>query len=389
MSTAVMLLLVVCTTGLGLYVVAWGIVCGWWACQRRRKVTGAGGVSILKPLCGLDEDLERNLHSFFSLDHEPLQLVCGAADAGDPALALVRRLARQHPHRDVAIVVGHDDGAASPKVGVLEMLLPHARHGIILLSDSNVRIGADDVGRVLAGFADPRVGMVYQAVVGVGERALPAAVENLHYTEIAGFLSIAAALFAGQHVVNGKGQWIRREALDAIGGFAGVRDMGADDYVLAQLVDAAGWRLALAPVPVRIVHRDWSWRAAAQRHIRHSGMRRRLCPWAYPLELLLNPLPLSLPLLATGIAPLVPLLAVLKIALEVTMARLLRGEWMAWHHVLLLPLKDLFYFVGWFASFSTRTVSWRGRSYALGAGTRLIPLEEAAPALLGDRSAAA
>lgn len=389
MSTAAMLLVGVCTAGMVLYAVAWGIVCGWYACQRRRQVTAAGGVTILKPLCGLDEELERNLLSFFSLDHEPLQLVFGAADAGDPAVALVRRLARQHPHRDVAIVVGSDDGAASPKVGVLETLLPHARHGIILLSDSNVRIGPDDVGRVLAGFADPRVGMVYQAVVGVGERALPAAVENLHYTEIAGFLSIAAALFAGQHVVNGKGQWIRREALDAIGGFAGVRDVGADDYVLAQLVAAAGWRLRLAATPVRIVHRDWSWRAAAQRHLRHSGMRRRLCPWAYPLELLLNPLPLALPLLATGSAPLVPVLAVLKVALEVTMARLLRGEWMAWHHAALLPLKDLFYFVGWFASFSTRTVSWRGRTYALGAGTRLIPLAEATPALLGDRSAAA
>jgi ceramide glucosyltransferase len=389
MSAATTLLVAVCATGMGLYVVAWVIVCDWWAGQRRRQATAAGGVSILKPLCGLDEELERNLVSFFSLDHEPLQLVFGVADAGDPALAIVRRLARQHPHRDVAIIVGHDDGAASPKVGVLEMLLPHARHGIILLSDSNVRIGPDDVGRVLAGFADPHVGMVYQAVVGVGERALPAAVENLHYTEIAGFLSIAAVRFAGQHVVNGKGQWIRREALDAIGGFVGVRDVGADDYVLAQLVAAAGWRLRLAPIPVRIVHREWSWRAAVQRHLRHSGMRRQLCPWAYPLELLLNPLPLALPLLATGAAPLVPLVVVLKVTLEVTMARMLRGEWTSWRHVACLPLKDLFYWAGWFASFSTRTVSWRGRTYALGAGTRLVPVAEAAPALLGERSAAA
>jgi ceramide glucosyltransferase len=231
--------------------------------------------------------------------------------------------------------------------------------------------------------------MVYQAVVGVGERSLPAAVENLHYTEIAGFLSIAAALFARHHVVNGKGQWLRREALDAIGGFAGVRDVGADDYVLAQLVAAAGWRLRLAPVPVRIIHRDWSWRSAAQRHLRHAGMRRRLCPWAYPLELIFNPLPLTLPLVATGLAPLVPLLVILKVALEASMATLLRGSAPAWPHMALLPVKDLFYFVGWFASFTSNTVTWRGRTYLLGRGTRLVPVADTAPEVSRDRRAAA
>lgn len=389
MSAAATPLLVFVSAGIGLYVVAWLFVVGWWAWHRRRPATAPGAVSILKPLCGLDEDLERNLASFFELEHDPVQLVFGAADPDDPALALVRRLARRYPGRDVAIVVGHDPTAASPKVGVLESLLPHARHDLILLSDSNVRIAPDDVGRVLAGFSDPRVGMVYQAVVGVGERSLPAAVENLHYTEIAGFLSIAAALFARHHVVNGKGQWLRREALDAIGGFAGVRDVGADDYVLAQLVAAAGWRLRLAPVPVRIIHRDWSWRSAAQRHLRHAGMRRRLCPWAYPLELIFNPLPLTLPLVATGLAPLVPLLVILKVALEASMATLLRGSAPAWPHMALLPVKDLFYFVGWFASFTSNTVTWRGRTYLLGRGTRLVPVADTAPEVSRDRRAAA
>lgn len=389
MTTPASLMLALCAAGFGLYAVAWVIVVAWCRWHRRRPARGAGGVTVLKPLCGLDEDLERNLASFFALDHEPLQLVFGAADPGDPALAVVRRLARRHPDRDVAIVVGSDDAAASPKIGVLERLLPRARHGIILLSDSNVRIAPDDIGRVLAGFADPRVGMVYQAVVGVGEESPAAAVENLHYTEIAGFLSIAAAVFAGQHVVNGKGQWIRRDALDAIGGFAGVRDVGADDYALARLVAAAGWRLRLSPVPVRIVHRQWSWRAAAQRHLRHAGMRRRLCPWAYPLELLLNPLPLTLPLLATEYATLVLPLALLKIALEVSITRLLRGAAPSWRHAPLLPIKDLFYFVGWFAAFTNRTVSWRGRTYALGPGTRLIPVAEPTPTLVPDRRAAA
>jgi ceramide glucosyltransferase len=368
----------------GLYSLAWILVHGWAARHRRQPAAAAGtGVSVLKPLCGADDELERNLASFFRLEHEPLQLVFGAADPADPALDIVRRLARRHPGRDVAIVVGTDDSAASPKVGLMESLLPHARHGIVLLSDSNVRIARGDVGRVLPSFADPAVGMVHQPVVGVGERTLPAAIENLHYTEFAGFLSIAATVLSGQHAVNAKGQWVRRAALADIGDFAGVRDHGADDYILSRLVLARGWRLRLAPVPVETVQTHWSWRSLAARHLRHSSLRRRMVPWAYPLELLLNPVPWSLALLATECAAVALPLVVLKVAIEVSAARLLRGRPLAWRHAVAIPFKDILYFTGWFASFAVRTVAWRGRTYAIGSGGRLVPLA-AEPAAAAD-----
>ena len=382
-------LLAVAATGLGLYATAWLVTVRWSrAGSRRTPAADLTGVTILKPLCGFDEDLEANLRSFFLLEHEPLQLVFGAADAGDPALDVVRRLARRYPNHDVAIVLGGDSDAASPKVGLLESLLPHARHDLILLSDSNVRVAADEIGRVLPCFADPRVGMVYQPVVGIGERTLPAAIENLHYTEFAGLLSIGAAIVAGQHAVNAKGQWVRRRALDDADGFAGVRDHGADDFVLSRLVTGAGWKLRLAPVPVRIVHRAWSWHGLVQRHLRHSGLRRRICPWAYPLELVLNPVPWTLPLLATDYALCVPVVAALKILLEVSAARLLRAQALAPRHVAAILLKDAVYFVGWFASFAVRTVTWRGRTYAIGPGGRLDPVESLPETAFAARPAA-
>jgi ceramide glucosyltransferase len=388
---ASILLVVICAASCGLYAVAWLLVLGWTMWHRRAMRHGIDapptGVSILKPLCGVDDELERNLTSFFRLEHEPLQVIFGVADPADPALALVRRVARRHPGRDVAIVVGSQTDAASPKVGLMETLLPHARHDIILLSDSNVRIARDEIGRVLPGFADPRVGMVYQPVVGIGERRLPAAIENLHYTELAAFLAIAARLFAGQHVVNAKGQWVRRAALADIDDFAGVRDNGADDYMLSRLMLATGWKLALAGVPVHTVHRDWSWQALVHRHLRHAGLRRRLCPWAYPLELLLNPVPWALLLLATPLAAWTLPLVAMKTALELSAARLLRGMPLAWHHAAIIPLKDLGYFFGWFASFAVRTVSWRGRTYEIGPNARLIPLDPTAEPALAARAA--
>lgn len=382
-------LLVVALVGIGLYGTAWTVTL-WWTRRAARLTPPADqtGVTILKPLCGLDEELEANLLSFFAVAHEPVQLVFGAAAHDDPALAVVRNVARRHPYRDVAIVIGGDSDAASPKVGLLEALLPHARHDVILLSDSNVRIGSDEIGRVLPCFADPRVGMAYQPVVGVGERSLPALIENLHYTELAGLLSIGAAIVAGQHAVNAKGQWVRRRALDDIGGFSAVRDHGADDFVLSRLVAGAGWRLALAPVPVRIVHRDWSWRGLVQRHLRHSGLRRRICPWAYPLELVVNPVSWVVALTVTGHAVWVLPVVVLKIALEVSAARLLRCVPLAPRHIAAILVKDGLYCIGWFASFAIRTVAWRGRTYAIGPGGRLDPVESLPEPAFAARPAA-
>jgi ceramide glucosyltransferase len=377
-------------TSFGLFSLAWLLVAAWraWHMLRPRAAVVGRGVSVIKPLCGADDDLERNLVSFFRLDHEPLQLVFGAADPADPALALVRRIARRHPDRDVTIVVGANDDAPNPKVGLQERLLPHARHDVILLSDSNVRVARDDVGRVLPAFDDPQVGLAYQAVTGVGEESLPAAVENLHYNELAGVLAIGATLLTGQHAVNGKGEWVRREALADAGGIEAVRDNAADDSALARLVAAAGWKVRLSPVPVRIVHHSWSWRGLWQRHVRHAACRIRIAPAAYPLELLLNPLPWAAALLATPWAAFAPALLLARILLETSAARILRGEWPSLRHAAAIPLKDAVYLAGWFAPLAVRHVQWRGRSYRLVRHARMIPISAAAASAASNRRAA-
>lgn len=381
------LLVAPCLVSLAAYGLAWSLAIGWLAVnalrpRHRDEPSGAGGgrrqgLTILKPLCGIDEELEANLASFFALDHRPLQLVFGAASSDDPALALVRRLCRRHPGRDVTIVASADPSVPNPKIALMESLLPHARHGVILLSDSNVRIEPDEVGRVLPDFADPAVGMVYQPVVAVGERTVPAAVENLHYTEYAAFLTIGARILAGQHTVNAKGQWVRREALASVGDFAAVRDCGADDYALAELVRRAGWALRPATAVVHVVQRHWSWRNFTHRNLRHAGLRWRICPWAYPLELLFNPIPWTAPLLACGrldLAAVAAAVVAAKVLLELSACRLLRGVELAWRFVPVIPLKDLVIFGCWFVALFARTATWRDRVYRLCPGGRIEPL---------------
>src|SRR5215472_12771999 len=80
--------LVACTVFLGLVVVAaWG--------YRRRPhpasspSAGFPPVTLLKPVYGLEPNLENNLRSFFSQDYPVFELVFGARDLTDPALGIV------------------------------------------------------------------------------------------------------------------------------------------------------------------------------------------------------------------------------------------------------------------------------------------------------------
>jgi ceramide glucosyltransferase len=379
------LLVAPCVVCLFAYCMAWVLVTRRVVTDRRTADTIAiieageplPGLSILKPLCGSDEELEANLRSFLEADHEPLQILFAAASPSDPAITLARRLAAEYPHRDVRVVIGADDTIANPKIALEEAMLPEAKHGILLLSDSNVRLDRGDLTRVLPLFSDPRVGMAYQPVVAEGERTVAATIENLHYTEFAAFLTIGVHEFVGLHTVNAKGQWVRRAALEAAGGFERVRDCGADDYELSQRVERAGWKLAPAATVVRVIQRDWSWQSLARRNLRHAGLRVRICRWAYPLELLFNPIPFALPLVFAGrldLAALGVFAIGAKVAMELSSARLLRGRGLAWRLVPALIVKDLFIFVCWFIAPVKRTAEWRGRPYRLLPGGRIAPV---------------
>jgi ceramide glucosyltransferase len=379
------LLVAPCVVTLLAYLLAWVLVTGRVVTDRRTADTIAlvesteplPGLSVLKPLCGSDEELEANLRSFLEADHEPLQIIFAAASPTDPAITLARRLAAAYPHRDVTVVVGADDTIANPKIALMEAMLPEAKHDILLLSDSNVRLSRGDLASVLPLFAEPRIGMAYQPVVADGERTVAATIENLHYTEFAAFLTIGVHELVGLHTVNAKGQWVRRAALEAAGGFERVRDCGADDYELSQQVERSGWKLAPSATVVRVIQREWSWKNLADRNLRHAGLRVRICPWAYPLELLFNPIPFALPLIVAGRIDLAALGAFAigaKVAMELSSARLLRGRGLAWRLVPALIAKDLFIFACWFIAPLRRTAEWRGRPYRLLPGGRIAPV---------------
>lgn len=357
-----------------------------WLRKRRRVPSPATnttqlGVTILKPLCGVDEELEENLHSFFALNHAPLQLVFCAEDPHDPALVIARRVARSYPAVPTTVMHHRGGHAASPKVRSLEAMLPHARHPIVMLSDSNVRIGQDDLSILVAPFADEKVGMVYQPVAGIRESSAAAAVENLRWSDVAGVLTIGLRVMVGQHPATGKGMLFRRTALKSIGDFSQVGFAGAEDYVLAETTRKAGWKLEVGAAAAQVVHTRWSWGKFFARHVRHAGFRRKLAPKLYPFEMILNPVLMAVPLLFIG--PIAQIVAASVIGTKLMTDYLgiwvLRGSRLPLKYVPLCMIKDLVMLAVWGAGLGVRHVSWREKIYVLGDRSMLIPISSPMP----------
>ncbi|MFP2927928.1 glycosyltransferase [Pyxidicoccus sp. 3LG] len=338
------------------------------------------GISILKPLCGVDDDLEANLEHFARLDYAgDYEVVLGVKDTRDAAFAVARAAVARWPGV-MRLEFQEGEPGLNPKVNQLITLAYRARHDILVISDSNTRVGPDYLEEMAASFADPRVGCVTHPVAGIGERTFGSLLDNLYLASSAAAGMIAAKRFADQDIVVGKSMALRREDVDALGGFFSVKDVLAEDYVIGRWVTRKlGRRVVVARTPVFNVSLKKSVSAFFQRYLRWSVIHRTaVTPGTYLAQALLNPVPLALSgalLVPSPSAGMVATAVVAgKVALDLATFRALRPESVPWDAVPGVLVKDVLLFAAWWHGLLCRTVNWRGTRLRVAPGTRLVPL---------------
>ncbi len=356
-----------------------------WAMRRAPLAPRAfPPVSILKPLCGLDDELEQNLEAFAALDYPNFEVLLGVKNRDDAAWPVAQRWAA----RDARFRVVQQRSALglNPKVNQLVTLSREAEHALLLVSDSNARLPREALNEIVALFEDENVGCVTNPVSGLRHESFGAWLDNLHLAAGIGAAQLGAKTLFGKNLVVGKSMALRRSALESAGGFEAYGDVLAEDYVIGQDLPRAGWEIRVARTPVWNVSVTRPVRSFFDRYVRWGVIHRTAV--TLPVSLaqgLVNPLPWWA--LAVLLTPSLPLFVgfvaatVLKIALDVSAARALRCD-VSWRAVSAVLVKDGLLFIAWLNGFFSRTVKWRGtrlrvgsRSRLLGARPELTPVE--------------
>jgi ceramide glucosyltransferase len=362
--------------------VAWSQLAALWRHLRRPALVPGrrAPISILKPLCGLDDRLAGNLLSFANLPYPAYEVVLGLRSAKDPAYPLAWMAARRWPHR-FRVVLQQGEPGLNPKVNQLCTLARHARHDIIVISDSNVRVSPDYLDDIAAHLEDPSIGLVTHALAGDGEAEddarLGAVADNLHLTGVITPSVVAAKLFADKDYVIGKSMALRRADLRALGGFDSVKDVLAEDFVIGRAVaDRLGKRVALGRSIVRCVSVRRSLGGFANRYARWNVMQRQCAGLAAYVGLLLEN-PTLLAAAAVVLDPGAATIALLagcaanRMATDTLAARLLRGRCFRLRALLLGAVKDLLSGAAWAYGLVSRSIEWRSNRLVVLSGSRL------------------
>ncbi len=363
--------------------------CVWRSLRRTRREGTEGGsdlppVSILKPLKGVDDRLLDNLSDFCRLDYPEYEIVFCVQGASDPALRVARKVKEMHPGREISIVAADCREGLNPKVNNMIPGYAAAKHPFVLVSDSNVAPAPGYLREAMSHFRDPEVGLVSHLVRGVGAKTLGARLESQHLnTFILPSVCFLDRMFSLPCVV-GKSMLMRRTDLEAVGGFRGVKDYLAEDYILGERFRKAGKKVVVSSAPVDTVNVYRTVRQFLSRHARWNRMRFSIAGAAYIGELLANPVGISVLMIAAagGNAEAVRVaggIAAAKTAMDA--ALLLRlGDRASARWAVLGPLRDLMAFGLWFSAFFSREVEWRGRTLRITGDSRLVPVGET-PAL--------
>ena len=331
-------------------------------------------ISILKPLAGLDLDLESNLRTFFEQDYPAFEILFALRSESDLAAPVVARLQQEYPTIPSRILITGEPPYPNAKVYSLDRMLSAAANDLVVMSDSDVRVTPDMLRTIAAEFQDARLGVAtcpYRAVPGPSFWSrLEATGMNTDFWGAA----LVARMLEGMRFAVGPTIAARRRVLESIGGMGRVKDYLAEDFVLGKFAAEAGHGVILSSYVVEHHIGNSTLSQNVAHRNRWSRSTRRSRPAGYVGQLFTMPLPLALLVCALSPSwwPVLPATLVVRwLAAYAVSARVLRAR-LNW---LLVPLEDLMGFLFWLAGFFGNSISWRGRRYRVFADGRfeLIP----------------
>jgi ceramide glucosyltransferase len=337
-------------------------------------------VTLLKPLCGIEDELEEALVSFFNQQTSfPVRFVFGVTDPADPAMALCRQVVARFPRCDAEFVVDASIHSPNPKVSNLINMARSGLDEVVVISDSDIVIGPGTLQAAIDALAAPGVGAVttlYRARPGIaGDRVRSFGAWYLTYWDLP--MQVLYARLVPLAVTYGPLTAVHRKVLESIGGLAALADHLCDDAALGRLVHDAGYSVAFTPAVAETLINDASFGDLFRHELRWARTVRGLEPLGYVASVVTHPGPIPLLLLLRpgwlAVAAIMLPIALRWLLARLVMRRFGRAKGLAAPGPLALWLRDCACFAIWTAGLVVAQVNWRGQRLALHRGDILEP----------------
>ncbi len=329
-------------------------------------------VTILKPLCGAEPGLYMHLRSFCLQQYPAFQIVFGVRDPADAALGVVQRIIGEFPNVCIDVVVDPTLHGDNYKTSNLINMMQRARHGILVIADSDAVVGADYLSVVTAPLVEPDVGLVTCIYRGVPTETVWSRLGAMYINEWFMPSVVLAWLFGHRQYASGQTLCFRRDTLQAIGGLQAVANHLADDFRLGELVRGVGQRIVLSHYEVEVEHHEPNADALLRHEVRWMRTLHVVRPGAFRWMFLTFSLPLatvgvllaSAGIGAVGVAwSLFAATGVMRLVLHFAQRLTGRRRRPLLADLWLVPARDLLLCWTWGRSFSTASITWRGSEF--------------------------
>lgn len=331
-------------------------------------------VTVLKPLHDAEPRLYENLASFCRQTHPQFQIVFGVRRSHDPAIEIVRKIQADFPDLDLTLVIDPAIHGTNYKVSNLMNMLGAAKHEILVIADSDMAVAPTYLEILATALKNPDNGLVTCLYAGHPLDGIWSKLGAAHINH--GFFPsvLVGRLVKGRAGCFGATMALRRADLEAIGGFAVLKNLLADDYFLGAKVQALGKKLRLTGMVVDDHVFEPSLKKLFLHELRWARTIRSIAPLDFAGTLVTHPLAWSLVALAFSSGdPWAIALCAAAFAVRVMSIRV-------FDHTLgtprtptyLIPIRDLLSFVVLAAAYSGRSVAWRDRWFRVDANGQLV-----------------
>jgi len=355
----------------------------WFADRRRQRALGLNytpPVTIFKPVRGADVEAYENFASFLRQDYPDYQVIFGVREESDRAVPIIRRLAADFPEREIELVISSSESGHNAKVSNLQNMYAKAKRDVLLIADSDIRVGPDYLRRVVAPLRQPQVGMVTCLYRGTNAKTFAGLLENIGVSSTFAPDVCSARALEGVKFAFGSTIAMRRETLERMGGFPALADYLADDFLLGNYAAKEGLEVILSDCVVDHVSATDTFAAMLRHQLRWARTVRVSRPWGYRGMILTHGMATALAaglawgfstfalwlLAATILARFLPLFAIGVYGLKDR--ALARYFWLA-------PIRDLIAFGIWAASLAGDEIEWRGAKFRVTTGGKLAPVD--------------